>query len=308
MPDWRQALRPQLDHLRLSPEREAEIIEEVSQHLDERYEDIRRSGASDDEARRLATEELAAEDHLGDQLRSLRQARAMLTQLPDVTSHRWFEPLRQDFRYAVRVLVRSPRFVSIVLAMLTLGIGVNVAVFSVVDAVLLRPLPFGSRSDRIVTLHSTFGQQVSALGGMSYPDVLDLQDRLRSFEGVAGLVRRDFTISTNSDADRLLGCYVTPELFRVLGVAPMLGRHFSFEDAAAPGFEATVIVTHGLWQRRLGGDVSVVGSSVTINDRPHTVVGVMPPGFGFLTAPSSTCRCGSTCGPKRIRSHARRGR
>jgi putative ABC transport system permease protein len=193
----------------------------------------------------------------------------------------WVEPLYQDCRIAARDLWRSPRFVWVVLATLTLGIGVNVAVFSLVDALLLRPLPFGSRSDRVVTLHSTFGLHVRALGDLSYPDLVDLQDRVRSFEGVAGLVRVNFTLSTESDAERLPGAYVTPELFRLLGVAPGMGRQFSPEDAAPPGFETTVLLTHGLWQRRFASDATIVGRAVTINDRPHTVVGVMPPGFRF---------------------------
>ena len=144
------------------------------------------------------------------------------------------EPLFQDLRSAGRGLLRSKRFVLVVLATLTLGIGANVAAFSLVDAVLLRPLPFGNRSARVVTLHSVYDQQVRALGDVSYPDLLDLRDRLRSFEGVAGLMRVNFTLSTEAEADRLVGCYVTPELFQLLDVAPMLGRHFTLEDAAPP--------------------------------------------------------------------------
>jgi hypothetical protein len=85
----------------------------------------------------------------------------------------------------------------------------------------LRPLPFGSRSDRVVTLHSIFGQQVRALGDVSYPDLVDVRGRVGSFEGVAGLLRVNFTVSTHSEADRLMGYYVTPELFLMRGVAPM---------------------------------------------------------------------------------------
>jgi putative ABC transport system permease protein len=123
-----------------------------------------------------------------------------------------------------------------------LGIGANIVAFSLVDAVLLRPLPFGSRSERVVTLHSIFGQQVRALGDVSYPDLVDVRGRVGSFDGVAGLLRVNFTVSTHSEADRLMGYYVTPELFRMLGVAPMSGRQFSFEDAAPPGLETTVMV------------------------------------------------------------------
>jgi putative ABC transport system permease protein len=177
--------------------------------------------------------------------------------------------------------MRSPRFVLVVLATLTLGIGANVAAFSLVNAVLLRPLPFGGRGGRVITFHSVHEQQVRVLGGVSYPDLMDLQARLRSFEGVAGLVRVNFTLSTELEASRLVGCYVTPDLFRLLGVAPVLGRHFTLEDAAPPGLETTVMLTYGLWQSRFGGDMSIIGRAVTINDRPHTVVGVMPPGFRF---------------------------
>jgi hypothetical protein len=147
--------------------------------------------------------------------------------------------------------------------------------------VLLRPLPLGGRSDRVVTLHSVYEQQVRALGGVSYPDLVDLQARVRSLDGIAGLVRVNFTLSTEREADRLVGCYVTPELFRLLDVAPALGRHFMADEAAPPGLETTVLLTYGLWQSRFGGDPSIVGRAVTINDRPHTVVGVMPPGFRF---------------------------
>ena len=214
-------------------------------------------------------------------LGSLRRTSSASTHRAQSKIWGWIEPLKQDFRFSVRALMRSPRFVLVVLATLTLGIGANVAAFSLVDAVLLRPLPFGSRSDRVVTLHSVYEQQVRALGGVSYPDILDLQARLRSFDGIAGVVRVNFTLSTEREADRLVGCYVTPGLFRLLDVAPVLGRHFTVEDAAPPGLETTVMLTHGLWQSRFGGDMSIVGRAVTINDRPHTVVGVMPPGFRF---------------------------
>jgi putative ABC transport system permease protein len=214
-------------------------------------------------------------------LGSLRQTNATPNHLAESRGRRWVEALGQDFRFSVRVLLRSPRFALVVLATLTLGIGANVAAFSLVDAVLLRPLPFGGRSDRVVTLHSVYQQQVRALGGVSYPDLVDLQATVRSFEGVAGLVRVSFTLSTEGEADRLVGCYMTPELFRLLDVAPVLGRHFTVDEAAPPGLETTVMLTHGLWQSRFGGDASIVGRAVTINDRPHTVVGVMPPGFRF---------------------------
>ena len=106
--------------------------------------------------------------------------------------------LGRDVRHALRALGRAPVFAAVTILTLGLGIGANVAAFSIVDAVLLRPLPFGSRSDRVVTLHSVFEQQVRALGDVSYPDLLDLRDRLRSFEGVAGLMAVNVTISAGA--------------------------------------------------------------------------------------------------------------
>ena len=102
-----------------------------------------------------------------------------------------------------------------------------------------------------------------------------------SFEGVGGFLFRNFTVTTEADAERLLGLSVTPDVFPMLGVEPMLGRTFTADEAAAPGLETSVILTHSLWQRRFGGDPNIVGRTVTINDRARTVVGVMPPRFKF---------------------------
>jgi putative ABC transport system permease protein len=166
---------------------------------------------------------------------------------------------------------------------LALGIGANVTVFSLVNALLLRPLPFGDRSDRVVTLHSTHRLQPEDWGDsdLSYPDFVDVRRESQSFEDVAGFLGRNFTVTSASDAERLLGVSVTPELFPMLGVDPILGRHFTADEAAPPGLESVVILTHGLWQRRFGGDPGIVGQGVIINDRARTVIGVMPPGFKF---------------------------
>jgi len=189
----------------------------------------------------------------------------------------------QDIRHAIRGLTRRPGFLAAALLTLAVGIGANVAVFSMVDALLLRPLPFGDRSDRVVTIHSTHRLQPEDWDDsrLSYPDLVDLQRQSAVFEGIAGFLNRNFTVTTDAEAERLLGVSVTPELFPMLGVEPILGRNFTAEDAAAPGLETSVILTHGLWQRRYGGDPGIIGRGVTINDRLRTVVGVMPPRFKF---------------------------
>jgi putative ABC transport system permease protein len=189
----------------------------------------------------------------------------------------------QDLAQAIRGLARRPAFVAAAVLTLAIGIGANVTVFSLVNALLLRPLPFGDRSSRVVTLHSTHHLQPEDWGDsrLSYRDLVDLHQQARSFEGVGGFIGRNFTVTTDTEAERLLGVSVTPELFSLLGTEPMLGRHFVAEEAAAPGLESVVMLTHGLWQRRFGADPSIVGQGVVINGRARTVIGVMPPRFKF---------------------------
>jgi predicted permease len=190
----------------------------------------------------------------------------------------------QDVSYAVRSLRKRPGFAGAAILTIAVGIAANITIFTIVNAALLRPLPFGERSDRIVTIHSTHRIQSEDWGWgdseLSYRDLIDLRSA-SAFEGLAGYMPRNFTLSGEDNAERVQGGSVTPDLFRVLGVDPMLGRHFLPEEGAAPGLETAVILTHGLWQRRYGGDAAIVGRGVIINERERTVVGVMPPDFRF---------------------------
>jgi putative ABC transport system permease protein len=231
---WHADLRRRLSDLGLDPSRECEIVEELAQHLDDRYEELRVGGASHEDAHRAPLEELLGADALARAMRPLGQAHVAPRECV-AYSTRWLEAVRRDCRFAIRVLWRRPRFVAAVLATLALGIGVNVAVFSVLDAVLVRPLPFGSRSERVVTLHSVFGQQVSTLGGVSYPDLLDFNERILSFEGLAGLVGQSFTLSRETEANRLLGYYVTPDLFPSIGGRAGIGPLFLARGCRSSG-------------------------------------------------------------------------
>ena len=190
----------------------------------------------------------------------------------------------QDLSHALRSLRRRPGFTVAAILTLTVGLGANVTVFSIVNAMLLRPLPFGERSNRIVTLHSTHRMQNEDWGWgdseLSYRDLQDL-GAAQSFAGLGGYLPRNFTLTGEDRAERVQGGSVTPDLFAVLGISPVMGRDFLPEDAAPPGLESSVILTHGLWQRRYGADPGIVGRSVVINDRARTVVGVMPPNFKF---------------------------
>ncbi|MGE0464161.1 MAG: ABC transporter permease [Vicinamibacterales bacterium] len=192
--------------------------------------------------------------------------------------------IAQDIRHALRTLRQRPGFYGAALLTLAVGIGANLTVFSIVNALLLRPLPFGDRSDRVVTLFATHAQQPEDWSWgdseVSYPDLLDLGEAT-SLEGLGGYVGRNVTLSRDGVAERVRAGSVTPDLFPLLGITPVLGRHFMAEEAAAPGLESVVLLTHGLWQRRYGGVADIVGREVHVNGLPRTVVGVLPPGFRF---------------------------
>jgi predicted permease len=195
------------------------------------------------------------------------------------------ESVTQDLRYALRAMAKQRAFTATALLTLAIGIGANVAVFSLVNALLLRPLPFGERSDRIVTLHSTHRTQTEDWpdSGLSWLDLRDVGGASRTLEGVGGYAGRTFTLFTDDDADaeRVRGASVTPNLLRLLGAEPLLGRHFAESDGQPWGFESVVILSHRLWERRFSGDPAVVGRTLRVNRRVLTVVGVMPERFRF---------------------------
>ncbi|MEO8678053.1 MAG: ABC transporter permease [Vicinamibacterales bacterium] len=193
-------------------------------------------------------------------------------------------PLR-DLVHSWRGLRRSPGFLLAALATLTLGIGANVTIFSIVNGLLFRPMPFGDRTDRLVTLHPTHRLLTESPGWgdaeISYRDLLDFRT-VPSVDGIGAYLFRTFVLSGDaSTAERVTGGSVTPDLFRLLGVDPVLGRHFLPEEAAAPGLETSVMLTYRLWQRRYGADRSIIGKTIIVNDRARTVVGVLPEGFQF---------------------------
>jgi predicted permease len=186
-----------------------------------------------------------------------------------------------DLRLAFRGLRRQPGFLIVALLTLGLAIGANVAVFTLVNATLLRPMPFGERSDRIVSVHESHGTQAEDWedARLSYRDLLDLRAS-GVLEQAEGFVSRNFTLG-DGEAERVIGGSVTPNLFALLGTEPALGRAFRADDAAPPGLESVVIITDGLWHRRFGSRPDIVGRSMQINGRSLTIIGVMPPGFAF---------------------------
>ncbi len=177
------------------------------------------------------------------------------------------------------MLVKTPTFAIIAVLTLALGIGANSAIFSVVDTVLLRPLPFKD-PDQIVMAWAHYVNDSGGHGVHSVPDYTDLRDQSRSFAGMAAYTRTAGTLSQAEDAQLLEGVAITPEIFDVLGVPPLLGRGFTPEEAKDQGARV-VVLTYTLWKHAFGGDPKILGQEITISARSYTVIGVMPPGWKF---------------------------
>ncbi len=189
------------------------------------------------------------------------------------------QTLMQDLRYSLRLLQKNPGFTLIVIATLALGIGANTAIFSVINAVLLRALPF-TEAERIVAIGSTNTTDRAELDALSHPDFADFQAESDAFERMAHYYARGFLMASESGAVRFRGAIAGSNLFPILGVKPLLGRTFLPNEDNAGGGRA-VVLSHSAWQNRFKGEAQVIGKAVTINGQSYTVVGVMPQGFQF---------------------------
>ena len=247
-------------------DRDADLDDEVRAHLLMAIDERLARGEPPHEAERAARREFGNVGHVKEITR-------------EMWGSLWLERLGQDLRYALRALCRAPAFSVVAILTLTLGIGVDTAVFSVVNGVLLRPLPF-PEPDRLTVVSYDYESPFLAYPGLVDAHYLEYRRAQGAFEEIASIHRLDVALTGAGDPIRIRGANVTPEFGRVLRVAPAVGRSFSPNDAGANA-ERVVIISDRLWHERFGGDLRVVGQLITIEKRMHRVVGVMPPGFDF---------------------------
>jgi putative ABC transport system permease protein len=240
--------------------------QEMRFHLESYTEDLVRSGVPREEAERRARLEFGGVEVAQEQC---REARGMHI----------FDQLRQDLSYAFRVLRKNPGYAAVVVTVLALGIGANTAIFSVVNAILLRPLPF-ERPDRLVMVWQTNPQHGSIQDQVSYLNLTDWREQQTVFEEIGAFNPRGMSLTGSGEPEHLPGCFVSANLFPLLGIKPMLGRYFLPEEDRAGG-EFAVVISHSLWQRRFGSDPQILGRAITLNGASYTVVAVMPAGFQF---------------------------
>jgi predicted permease len=262
--EWLSSLGLRLRALLRRRQLEQDVEDEVAFHLAMREAQLRRSGASDAGA--------AARRRFGSVTRIREELGELWAFAPGVAG------LLRDFRYAARTLRRSPGFAAVVILTIGLGIGANTALFSVVNAVLIRPLGYAD-ADRLVSVQEGFPHVRIDRLPFSALDFEDFRAYQQSFEAVAAYRNVPFELSGSGVSERIAGAKVSAELFRTLGVGPAVGRAFSTTEDRPGG--TVVILSWGLWQRRYAGTPTIVGQRIHLDRQPYTVIGIMPAGFVF---------------------------
>jgi predicted permease len=239
-----------------------ELDDEIRYHIEAKTEENAAKGMPREEARRAARIELGGVEQLKENMRSVRAGA-------------WLETLLQDIRFGLRMLRKNPGFTAVAVLTLALGIGGNTAIFSVVDAVLLRPLPYPG-SDRLMMVYQAAPQLGTA--GPSYPNFQDWQRTPRNFEELVAFRTSQFALSGNGEATNVIAGAVTSGYFTMFRVKPILGRTFEPGDDV-PGTAGVAVLSERLWRSRFGSDPAIIGKTIQLEPRPFTVIGVVPGNF-----------------------------
>lgn len=281
MLEWKEEVRKRLAGLNLRPEREAEIVDELSADLQDRFAELRVEGADERRAADGVLAELDARD-LASELRGSESVyRAPLPEGAP-SSGRWISDLLQDLRYAARMLGKSPGFTIVAALTLALGIGANTAVFTIVNTFLLNPLPVDKISE-LVAVNTTSTKKTAQSGDLqllSFPNLKDLIEKTRSFSSFSGHSNpMSVTVTENRSPHRVFLELVTANYFETLGLHPFMGRFFLPGEDIVPGASPVAVIGYGAWQNRFGGAADILGRTIDINGTPFTIVGVGPKGF-----------------------------
>ncbi len=283
MPDWKQFVRERLKLPKLTPSREAEIVEDVAGQLEEAYREALRRGSTEDEARAAAEQHVPDWSALGAEIERNEQrhestwaARAeehFVT--PRTFTGRGMEMLSDfvsDSIQALRALRKNPSFAIAAVLTLAIGIGANVSIFSVAETIVFRPLPFPAPDQLVVIWNEYEGHPA----GSAPPDYMDRVHMSHTMQSIAAFEFRQADLTGRGEPVRLAVMRATASYFEVLQTKPLLGRVYSAEEDR-PGATPVVVLSHEIWQSRFGADRNIIGQSLTLIGVPRTVIGVMPP-------------------------------
>src|SRR5215204_1876255 len=262
---WFNILRDRIRALRHRDNVIEDIDREMRSHVELQVEANLKAGMSPEEARENA-------------MRSFGNVNRAVDAAYDVKGGGLFETLAQDIRYGLRMLAKHKAFTSIAVVTLALGIGANTAIFSVVNELLLQPLPYRD-AERIVMLWEVTpeGRHQNTTSRANFRA---WRDQSTSYEYIAAFTDQRVNLTGDGEPEELSMQFATPDFFKVVGVDPLLGRTLLPEDAE-PGKPPVAVLSYGLWQRRFGGQTALLGQTMTLNNFKFTVVGVLPPRFEF---------------------------
>lgn len=288
MADWKHLLRERLTPLRLTPAAESSLVDELAQHLEDRYREFVSAGASPAEAYEQTVAELA-------DLAPIRAHYERIHRMPNqdpvpfaaATAGNFFEDLSRDVRYAARTMRKNPLFVLFVVATLALGIGANTTIFSVINTLLLNPLPV-PHSAELFALSGSEAKTTAKSAGplpMSYLNLRDFEAHNEAFKALAGYTAPGvLTLQAGGASQRMFGEFVTGNYFTTLGLEPARGRFFRPNEDSQPGAHPVAVMNYATWQARFGGANDIIGKTLRLNSLVFTVIGVAPPRFIGVSA------------------------
>jgi len=274
MHDWGARLRERLAAEGLRPSAHAEAIDEIAEHLADLHRAALTAGKTQDEAVAAMEEELARMGPLA--LTGAERTRRRTRSLPHTED--WKAGLVADLRHATRAIRLDPGFAAIVIVTLAIGIGACTAVFSIINSLLLRSLPYPDPAGLVLFLETDASNRANTFI-VAHPVYEDWKREMRSIESMGIWEYQTFNVASAQEPEQVPGIRASESLFRVLGVPPALGRVFSAEEEQ-PGYRV-VVIGDGVWRTHLGGDRNAIGRTIRLNGQPYQVIGVMPKGFEF---------------------------
>ncbi len=283
MPDWKSEIRQLLAKLKLEPTREASIIEELAEHLEEFYEESLSQGATPATAWQQTLAELSGSELLGRELRRIER-RHDSAPIIFATNRRRnsMANLWQDLRYGARTLWKTPGFTATALLTLALCIGANLTIFAIVDAVLLRPLPF-PEADRLVTIFNTYPKAGVKRDGSSFTNYYERRSNIAAFSELAICREGTAVIGETGATQRAATMQVSPEFFATLGLGPVIGRTFTEEELTYQT-DGVAILTDAYWRQHFNADANVIGQAIRVDGGQKKVIGILPPNFQYLSS------------------------
>jgi putative ABC transport system permease protein len=280
MPNWKQYVQRHLPSLHIRPERETEIIEELAAQLDQAYQEALRNGEAPGIAEQIACAQFPSWQALA---RSIEMSERDANRLPPPLVHRLLRGIPSDFRHALRVIRKNPGFALIAVATLALGIGGCVTIFSLIDAIILRPIDYRD-PDQLVMVWEDNVTRGYRKNVVSMANFLDWKARNHVFSDLSLVDSNVWNVTGRGEPRQVKGISVNPEFLPMVGVRPLIGRSFTMDEGRVGG-GAVCLISHRMWVQLFAADASAIGQAIVLDGTPRTVIGVLPANFPWIGTP-----------------------